>query len=159
MDSTTLVNVGLIAIFIVVIVLIYYNVRASKRYLPGDRQQEQAFKAWLKEHGYAADNFHFYRGTGAAYSNRDDRLALFRNNSPAFHRKDELSSIRSHEEVTGRMVAAAPGVVREVSTTLYALDIALQNDGRPASKIMFSSSKERNAWETRLRNCISAQIG
>lgn len=150
MDSTSLVYAGLIVSVIAVISLVFFNIRAKKQHLASDSRQEQAFKNWLKNNEYVPDHFHFFRGTGIAFSNGDGRLALFNNDASAFHRKDDLSGIRTHEEVIGRMVAAAPGVVRQVNTTLYVLDISLKNVGEPAGKVIFPDSGQRNAWKARL---------
>ena len=154
MDSTSLVYAGLIVSVIVVISLIFFNIRARKRHLASDSRQEQAFKNWLKHNGYDPDHFHFYRGTGIAINNGDERLALFNNDAPAFHRKDDLGDISTHEEITGRMVAAAPGVVRQVNTTLYVLDVSLKSVMGASGKIMFLDSVQRNAWEARLQDFI-----
>lgn len=159
MNSTSLVYAVLIVVFIVVISLIFFNIRARKQHLASDSRQEQAFKNWLKNNGYVPNHFHFFRGTGIAFSNGDGRLALFNNDASAFHRKDNLGGITTHEEVTGRMVAAAPGVVRQVNTTLYVLDISPKNVGEPSSKVMFPDSVQRNAWEARLQGSMKANAG
>lgn len=156
MDSTSLVHTGLIVVFIIVIFLIFFNIRARKRHLASDSRQEKAFKNWLRNNEYAPDHFHFFRGTGIAFSNGDEMLALFNNDTSAFHRMDDLNGIRTHEEVTGRMVAAAPGVVRQVNTTLYVLDLSLKNAGEPAGKIIFPESVQRTAWEARLQSSMKA---
>jgi hypothetical protein len=151
------VSFVVIGCLIVTALLAFYTLMTKRAERMAALDTPANVESWMHTQAYAPDHFHFFHATAIGFKNGDDRILLYRNRKPAFHRLSDIAAIATHESIErSRPLGAAPGVVELKSVRRFNLDITLKNSSSPF-RILLEQPQLMTEWGNRLKALLGHQ--
>ena len=148
--SNTFVNIIVIGLTGFTLFLAVYAYVSARKRKSGAQSASKAFETWMAAQNFVPDHSSSFGGTGIAFRNQDQRLALQSKDVIKFYEPAELLSLRTYSStVSSRPLGAAPGVVEVKQIEIFNLDIAIKTLADPL-RVIFESEDEMRQWEQRI---------